>query len=546
MLIAGSLVSVMDPSFAADVAPLLLVIGHATAGALYVRRVRAYQPVDGRAWMTLALALWCGAGGVLVVGGLTLAGVEVGAFSPVDLIFLTGYVAMILGLVQLARTAASGHGWIVTLVDTAVGAVALATFVWVGVGHDLYDALKLADPWSRAIAPLYPIVDIAVVVGVMAMALRRTAFRMEPRLIALALGLGTQVFADLAYFSAGAGKSFADVSPRFDLFLFASACYVAVGVIDTWDRAPREFPDRNTSVWAMLGPYGLGTGLVVMHITGLYELGVPTDSLVTMTGSLMVGLLVIVRQGLAIREVRGAVDRQRRDLISSVSHELRTPLTGLLGYLELLSLDRSSFSESELDEMLRTASGEALHLSRTITDMVALARDDADGLAISRRKAPLGEVCSLGIRRSGVADVRLELVDNPVVEVDPDRLGQAVMNLVSNADKYGRGTITVRAAGHLGRVRIEVHDDGPGVPVRHQERIWEQFERGAHRLNATTPGSGVGLSVVRAVARAHGGTVAYQRSRIHGGGCFVIEVPARPPDVMPAATPATELPAIVA
>lgn len=541
MLLAGSALSALNPVFASEIAPLLLVLGHGTAGVLYVRRVRRFAPVDGRAWMTLALALWCGAGGVLLVGALTLAGVQIGAFSAVDPVFLAGYVAMIVGLVQLARSAASGQGWVVTLVDTAVGAIALATFVWVGIGHDLYDVLSDADLWSRVMAPLYPIVDIAVVVGIMAMALRRTAFRMEPRLIVLAVGLGTQVIADLSYFYAGVGRSFADVSPRHDLFLFASACYVAVGIINTWDRGPREFPDRNTSAWALLWPYGLGTGLVVMHVTGLFRLGVPTDSLVTMTGSLLVGLLVIVRQALAIRQVRGAVERQRRDLISSVSHELRTPLTGLLGYLELLTFDRSSFSEAELDDMLRTASGEALHLSRIITDMVALARDDVDGLGISRRKAPLGEVCSLGIRRSGVGGVELDLDDNPVIEVDPDRLGQALMNLITNAAKYGREQITVRAASHYGRVRIEVHDDGPGVPVRYQERIWEQFERGAHRLDAATPGTGVGLSVVRAIARAHGGAATYQRSRIHGGACFVIEVPAMPP-----ATPSAPLPAEVA
>jgi signal transduction histidine kinase len=94
----------------------------------------------------------------------------------------------------------------------------------------------------------------------------------------------------------------------------------------------------------------------------------------------------------------------------------------------------------------------------------------------------------------------------------------------------------VRTTGDL---EIEVHDDGAGVPTRYQEMIWDRFERGAHRLDASSPGLGIGLSVVKAVAESHGGHASYSRSEILGGACFSVVIPgtvaARParPEALP-------------
>jgi two-component system sensor histidine kinase RstB len=72
---------------------------------------------------------------------------------------------------------------------------------------------------------------------------------------------------------------------------------------------------------------------------------------------------------------------------------------------------------------------------------------------------------------------------------------------------------------------LEVHDNGKGVPTRHETAIWERFERGAHRLNAVTPGMGIGLAIVQAVAETHGGRAEYQRSKLLGGACFSLIIP---------------------
>ena len=74
---------------------------------------------------------------------------------------------------------------------------------------------------------------------------------------------------------------------------------------------------------------------------------------------------------------------------------------------------------------------------------------------------------------------------------------------------------------------VEVHDNGDGVPRKYELAIWEQFERGVHRLNSTVPGSGIGLAIVDMVVRRHGGVATYERSKRLGGACFRIILPGR-------------------
>jgi len=74
---------------------------------------------------------------------------------------------------------------------------------------------------------------------------------------------------------------------------------------------------------------------------------------------------------------------------------------------------------------------------------------------------------------------------------------------------------------------LEIHDDGPGVPRRHEVRVWERFERGPNRLNAAVPGSGIGLAIVEAIAKSHGGSAEYRLSDELGGACFSVTLPGR-------------------
>jgi two-component system sensor histidine kinase MtrB len=102
-----------------------------------------------------------------------------------------------------------------------------------------------------------------------------------------------------------------------------------------------------------------------------------------------------------------------------------------------------------------------------------------------------------------------------------------LVNLISNASRYGGDRCMIRAWAHGGALILEVHDTGPGVPKKHELLIWDRFERGPNRYNATVPGTGIGLAVVAAIAEAHGGTVGYRRSEDLGGSCFWFELPGR-------------------
>ena len=115
----------------------------------------------------------------------------------------------------------------------------------------------------------------------------------------------------------------------------------------------------------------------------------------------------------------------------------------------------------------------------------------------------------------------------PFVELvgDRRRLLQVLVNLLENAQSFGDGKILIVVKRDGSSRVVEVHDDGPGVPLRFEGLIWDRFERGENRLNEAIPGSGVGLAVVRALVEAHGGTVGYRRSERLGGACFWLSLP---------------------
>jgi len=111
--------------------------------------------------------------------------------------------------------------------------------------------------------------------------------------------------------------------------------------------------------------------------------------------------------------------------------------------------------------------------------------------------------------------------------LDADRVQQVIVNYLTNASRYGGPTVEVLARSNGGDLRIEVHDDGPGIPKRYELSIWGRLERGANRFNAAVPGSGIGLAIVNSIAVAHGGAAEYRRSERLGGACFSLSLPGR-------------------
>ncbi len=218
-----------------------------------------------------------------------------------------------------------------------------------------------------------------------------------------------------------------------------------------------------------------------------------------------------------LARLEAAFEHERR-FVADASHELRTPLALLKTELDIALRRRRS--REELEEALRSASVETDRLTRLAEDLLLIARSDAGGLPIRRERVPAAEVLDVVAERfSGVAGQRGRTVevqppDGLALDADPVRLEQAIGNLVDNALAHGAGRVLLSARPRDGLVELHVEDEGPGFPP---EFIASAFDRFSRSLESRTGrGSGLGLSIVELIARAHGGTVG-ARNRPDGG-----------------------------
>lgn len=504
-----------------------LLIGLGTAVFLLLRRSRDLSLRERRAWRYVALALFLLWTGVLFVGGLAGLGVELPSFGALDVFFLGGYLALITALILLARLDSGGQEWVLTLVDALVGSIALAALVWNFVFYDLMEAMSGAVWWEVAIATIYPMGDVLIVIGLLILVIRRSHYHLDLRLVFLAIGAGTQVLADFVFLNRGVGESIAIAEPAWALNLVATIFLVLTAAIV--DKVPqkREFPEAPTPIWALMWPYLLATSLIVVHFQNYRELNPGSNEILLFDAVILIGLVIILRQVYVIYRDRHRVDRKRAELVASVSHELRTPLTAMVGFLSLLDEYADEFPADAQQEMISEAADQARHMSRLVSDLLMLAKGDTSQLSLEIQNVRAMAVVTSVLRNTDTGDKRIdqELDAEVLVRVDPDRMKQALGNLLTNAVRYGGNHCLVVARAEGRDLTIEIHDNGDGVPTRFEAMIWHHFERGAHRLDATTPGLGIGLSIVQAVTESHGGTVEYRRSERLGGACFALTIP---------------------
>ena len=227
---------------------------------------------------------------------------------------------------------------------------------------------------------------------------------------------------------------------------------------------------------------------------------------------------------------------RERDFVRDASHEIRSPITVARGHLELLL--RSGLGPSQSEDAA-VAMAELDRLSHISDGLLMIARlEQPNGLYLA--PVDLAETLSLSVRRwSAVAPRRwlLDVAADVVVRADGERLGAALDALLENAvqhtDENSRITLRLRAQGSE-HVVLEVADDGPGIALELRERIFERFYHRGHERNPN--GSGLGLSIVQAIAVAHGGDVTVQTS-LEGGALFAIRLPVLGP-AEPAPLPA--------
>jgi signal transduction histidine kinase len=231
-------------------------------------------------------------------------------------------------------------------------------------------------------------------------------------------------------------------------------------------------------------------------------------------------------------ETEDALARQRQ-FVADASHELRTPLTSILANLELLA----DVLDGEHGEAARSALRSSQRMRRLVADLLLLARADAKRM-LAHEPTDLARVVVEAAAELGpVADGHEFDVDTEpaVVAGSPDELHRLALNLMENAIKHTPPGTHVRAAVERanGHVVLTVADDGPGIPADLRDRIFERFARGSGDRGGSF---GLGLSIVRAVAESHDGTVTLGPSRNGAGATFVVTLPAAQ---IPAASSAT-------
>ena len=231
------------------------------------------------------------------------------------------------------------------------------------------------------------------------------------------------------------------------------------------------------------------------------------------------------------RTVNGMLERLddafagQRQFLDDAGHELRTPLTVLRGHLELLETD----SPEEVAATRELLLDEVDRMARLVNDLILLAKSDRPDF-VSLGEVDLGELTDdvlAKARALGPRDWQIDAAAEVAVHMDAQRVTQALLQLADNAVKHTRegDTIAIGSSYDAGSARLWVRDTGPGVAPEDREKIFERFGRADVAEN--DEGFGLGLSIVRAIALAHGGDVEVTDAP-SGGARFVISLPASP------------------
>lgn len=251
-----------------------------------------------------------------------------------------------------------------------------------------------------------------------------------------------------------------------------------------------------------------------------------------------VGQLGLALEGMRLGEdasrarLEAETNRLRAALFSSVTHDLRTPLASITASVTSLLGEEAEFSPEDRTDLLETIRQEAERLNRLVGNLLDLSRIRAGALNPARSRASIEEVVESVVARLQPLlarhEVRLRLrEDLPDIPIDVVQIDQVLTNLLENAVKFSppSAPIAVSAARWRDAVEVRVADRGIGIPAEDRERVFEPFVRADHE---TTTGSGLGLSISRAIVESHGGRIWIEGTP-GGGTTVVVELPLEEP-----------------
>ncbi|MGI8792107.1 MAG: PAS domain-containing sensor histidine kinase [Acidimicrobiales bacterium] len=234
-------------------------------------------------------------------------------------------------------------------------------------------------------------------------------------------------------------------------------------------------------------------------------------------GQFVVGVIRDITAQKASEAELHRTHRAMQDFVATASHDLRTPLTSVLGYGRMLRDRADEFTPEQRAEFTQAVVRGAERASRLVDDLLTTSKIDAGALEVRPEEIDVRDAVGSAAASCGVAPDEISVADGLTITADADHFERILVNLLSNAAKYGRRPIEVRALVDGPTAEIRVCDHGDGVPAGLVDRLFEKFVR----AGGSDDGAGLGLSIVRGLAETNGGEAFYEHLA-DGPVCFGI------------------------
>jgi signal transduction histidine kinase len=519
------------------------LIGFSAVAAIVVG-VYMYRPTRLLQWYVLAFGLL-----ILVLGEVVFTyyenvlGIESPFPSVADAFYLVAMPCLVAGVMLVHRGHVPTHQW-ANLIDALIIATVAGMLSWIFLmepqTHDQTHSLL-----ERLISISYPLMDLVLLIA--ALQLWLVSEKRLPTHYLLNVSLVSLLIADTAYAATLMGGTYETGHPLDAGWLLFYVLFGAAALHPSMIALSEPRPHSEAKLtWQRLA---LLTGTALMApILLVYQstFGEHIDVPVIVGGSVVLFLLVAARLGGMIsknkRDEEEIKEANRRleelallkaDFTAIVAHELGGPLAAIRRLTELLSAEGSnpeirSYATAAIESEINA-------LDALIADVQASSAVERDDFRVELRPVPLSELLADAKTFSHtlpanhpvdfVFNSNLELYERVVA--DPERIGQVLRNLLSNAAKYSPEGVPIelRVERELGHVRLEVADHGPGIYPEDVVRIFEKFGRGRDRDGKKIAGVGLGLYLSRGIVRAHGGDITV--SSVPGEGAvfgFELEV----------------------
>jgi two-component system sensor histidine kinase KdpD len=234
--------------------------------------------------------------------------------------------------------------------------------------------------------------------------------------------------------------------------------------------------------------------------------------------------------------VNAETERLRNSLLASISHDLRTPLAVIAGSASSLAEAGEQMRGDQRVELARSIYTEARQMGDLVSNILDMTRLEGGAVQLNRQWTALEEVVAsvlerldarfAGAAKSPARRIQVRLAAGlPLVMLDAMLIEQLLANLLENALKYAPGNSPIEVGGEVAgdTIRITVADHGPGIRPGDEEHVFDKFYRG--RREANVGGAGLGLTICRAIARAHGGEIEARNQAAGGGAIFIVTLP---------------------